>query len=146
MSIQNYALLSGDLSTVIDPGPIAIDSTIVAAWVAAGNPKGARFRLINMIAQPAFDATTQVCTQNGWTITTVDVQPVWQVVALSTTDQNAIAGQTEFQNLVAGNLVAYLHNSINNWATLTAAQKDTLLLRLTRAMVAIVRAQFGVQN
>ena len=85
MSLQQYATLTPDLSSVqsIDTW----NSAEVSALQAAGNPKFTFLRVVNMTAQPAFDPTTQSVVQNGWTVTASDVEPVWQVISLSTAQQ-----------------------------------------------------------
>jgi hypothetical protein len=92
MSLQQYATLTPDLSSVqsIDTW----NTTTVSALQAAGNPKFTFLRVVNITAQPAFDPTTQSVIQNGWTITAVDVQPVWVVQTLSPATQQALAAQT----------------------------------------------------
>jgi len=145
MSIQNYAQLSADLSTVLI-APISIDSVLVASWQTAGNPKGTLYRVINMIAQPTFDPNTQAIIQNGWTITANDVEPVWQIITLTAAQQQVVSNATQWNNTVAINLVAACTNAINNWATLTAAQKDTVLLDLVKFVRAELQYQYAINN
>jgi len=136
MSLQQYATLTPDLSSVqsIDTW----NSAEVSALQAAGNPKFTFLRVVNMTAQPAFDPTTQSVVQNGWTVTASDVEPVWQVQTLPTIQQ-------QWNNVVGLNLVQACTNAITNWGSLTAAQKDTVLLNLVKFARALL-LKFGVNN
>ena len=136
MSLQQYATLTPDLSAVqsIDTW----NTAVVSALQTAGNPKFSFLRVVNMIPQPAFDPTTQSVVQNGWTVTASDVEPVWQVISLSTAQQ-------QWNNVVALNLVQACTNAINNWGSLTPPQKDTVLLDLVKFAQALL-LKFGVNN
>jgi hypothetical protein len=143
MSLQQYATLTPDLSSVqsIDTW----NSAIVSALQAAGNPKFSFLRIVNMTAQPSFDPTTQVVVQNGWTVTTNDVEPVWQVIPLTPDQQQAAQNATQWNNVVGLNLVQVFTNAINNWGSLTPPQKDTVLLNLVK-FVRVLLPKFGVNN
>jgi hypothetical protein len=143
MSLQQYATLTPDLSSVqsIDTW----NSAIVSALQAAGNPKFSFLRIVNMTAQPSFDPTTQVVVQNGWTVTTNDVEPVWQVIPLTPDQQQAAQNATQWNNVVGLNLVQAFTNAINNWGSLTPPQKDTVLLNLVK-FVRVLLPKFGVNN
>jgi hypothetical protein len=143
--IQQYALLDPSLTTVLQ-APVTIESTVYAAWVSSGNPKGTQYRIINMIAQPTFDPTTQQVVQNGWTITAIDVQPVWVVATLPAAAQQAIAATNIWNQTLTLNIVTAATNAINNWGNLTAAQKDTVLLAVVKVIRALLMHQYGDTN
>jgi hypothetical protein len=141
MSLANYAILDPTQTQIV-----AFETMDTASFAAFPAVKSQFYRIVNMTAQPAFDPNTQAVQQNGWTITASDVEPVWQIVTLTAAQQQVIAAQNEYANMTAGNVVTFLHNAINNWSTLTAGQKDTVLQTLAKAVAAILRAQFGVNN
>jgi len=143
--IQIYAQLSSDLSEVL-LASVAIDSALITSWQSAGNPKAALYRIINMVAQPAFDPNTQAVIQNGWTITTDDVEPIWQIITLTAEQQQVVSNATQWNNTVALNLVAACTNAINNWSALSAAQKDTVLLYLVKFVRAELQYQYAINN
>jgi hypothetical protein len=141
MSLANYAILDPTQTQIV-----AFETMDTASFAAFPAVKAQFYRIVNMTVQPTFDPNTQAVIQNGWTITPVDVEPVWQIVALTAAQQQAVANQTDWNNTIALNLVAACTNAINNWATLTATQKDTILLDLVKLSRAELRFQFGVNN
>jgi hypothetical protein len=141
MSLSIYALLSADQTQVV--GFNNIDPTVYPNLAAS---KQGAYRIVNMIAQPGFNPATQQVVQNGWTITANDVQPVWVVQALTAAQLTALTAQTNYQAALALNIVAASTNAINNWATLSAAAKDTILLDLVKVVRGLLQVQFGVNN
>jgi hypothetical protein len=141
MSIQQYALLDIAKTSVI--GFNQIDSTVFPTMAAA---KTQYYRLVNMITQPVINPLTQKVIQNGWTISGVDVQPVWQTVALAQSEIDSATAQTNYTNTMALNIVAAATNAINNWGTLTPTQKDTVLLDVVKVVKALLQVQFGINN
>jgi hypothetical protein len=136
--MAQYARLWPDQTQVV--GFADIDPAQYAAWVSSGNPKAASYRVVNMTAQPTFDPATQAVQQNGWTITTNDVQPNWQVVTLSSADQTAYQNTQNRLSLIntASN---NLQNADANWATLTAGQKDQVLRYLVKINIILLNQQ-----
>jgi hypothetical protein len=133
-----------------NPVFLDIDPAFIAAAKAAGNPKGSAYLPVNMTAQPTTDPSTgqpidpskQAVVQNGWTVNTTneDVEPVWQVVAL-TADQQTAYQQAQYAK--AQLVTSDLQTAVNNWATLTAAQKDAVLKRVTQIAIAVIRRLGG---
>jgi hypothetical protein len=144
MSAQQYALLDPTLQNVVEID--TIDTAIYAAWQAAANPKATQFLPVNMIAQPGFNPATQQVIQNGWTITAVDVQPVWVVQALTTAQLTANTAQANWQAAVALNLVTGITTALNNWGTLTPAQKDVLLQDVLKVLRGMLQITYGINN
>jgi hypothetical protein len=143
--MAQYAQLD-DGHTVVVKAPIEIDPAIYSVWVANGNPKASAYLPITDVAKPSFNAATQQVVQNGWTISPTDVQASWSVQALDAATQASIAGQTDFQTVLAGNVVTALTAADNNWATLTALQKDNVAHLLVKVIKALLRSKFGVNT
>jgi UV DNA damage repair endonuclease len=136
--MANYARLSPDQTQVIgfsDINPAQYD-----AWVSNGNPKADSYRVVNLTAQPAFDAATQAVQQNGWLITATDVQPNWQVVTLSATDQTTYQNTQNRLSLI-NTALNNLQNADNNWGTLTLAQKDQVQRYLVKINIVLLNQQ-----
>ena len=76
LSPGTYALLSVNLLSVLE----------TRTFTVATNVKDGRYRPVVITAKPAFNAATQKVIQNGWTINPTNVNPVWQIVALSATE------------------------------------------------------------
>ena len=144
MSIQQYALLDPTLSTVVQ-APVSIDSSTVVTWVSQGNPKGTLYRIVNMIAQPAFDPATQQVVQNGWTITATDVEPVWQVGQLSSDQVTSIANSTNWNNVLAQNIIAACDTYIAIPSP-TAAQTQAAVLKIVKVIKALLQHVYNVNN
>jgi hypothetical protein len=136
--MASYARLSSDQTQVV--GFADIDPAQYAAWVSNGNPKANSYRAVNLTAQPTFDPATQTVQQNGWLITATDVQPNWQVVTLSAADQTVYQNTQNRLNLI-NTALNNLQNADNNWATLTAAQKDQVLRYLVKIDVILLNQQ-----
>lgn len=119
-----YAILSNDglsVSNVQEMTPAFINSILVANPVLIILP-------VTMIAQPVFDPLTQMVSQDGWTISDTDVQPIW-----------VIEGQTPEQQAASLVLVSTdLQLDLVNWLTLTTDDKDTVLQRLTQVVTLIL--------
>lgn len=137
--MPTYALLDPTLTSVLGVRN-DIDPTLYAAWVASGNPKATRLRVVNMIAQPAFDPATQSIAQTGWTISPSDVQPIWAIQVLSAAQQALVVNQSNRLTLINNALTA-LSSADANWATLTALQKDTVLRHLLKVTVILLNQQ-----
>ena len=93
-----------------------------------------------MTAQPTV-TQNQYVTQNGWTVTPSDVEPVWVVDTISQAQQS-------WNSAVALNMVTLGTNAINNWSAGPpySAAKDTVLLDLLKVVVAMLQAKFDVSN
>lgn len=137
--MSTYAQLD-PTSTAVVAIRTDIDPSLYATWAAAGNPKATRLRVVNMTAQPVFDPATQTVAQIGWTISSTDVQPVWAVQALSAGAQAALVNSSNRMTLI-NNAVAALSNADTNWATLPAAQKDTVLRHLVKVTAILLNQQ-----
>ena len=72
---------------------------------------------VNYIPKPDFDADTQEAVRTAWTVTDVDVQPIWSIQPL-TGDQVTLR-------------TSDLDTFLDNWLTITPTDKDTVLERLT---------------
>jgi hypothetical protein len=72
---------------------------------------------VNYIEKPVCDPETKEVIRAGWTITDVDVQPIWLIQPL-TGDQVTLR-------------TSDLDNFLDNWLTITPTDKDTVLERLT---------------
>lgn len=129
-----YALLSADQSQVV--GTNDIDPVLYSSWVSQGNPKAARYRVVNMTAQPTFDSATQYVQQNGWTIFSDRVEPAWQVLSL---DAGTVTVNQQNASDQATMAVSDLQNAVNNWATLTQAQQIAALKRVIQVVIALLR-------
>ncbi len=143
MSISLYALLSSDKSSVI--GFNLIDTNLFPSMAVA---KTQYYRIVNLStpAQPSFNSLTQSVVQNGWTISSVDVKPVWLIVALTSDQITAATALTNYQATLALNIVAAATSAITNWASLTSAQKDAVALDVVKVIRGILQVQFGVNN
>ena len=87
MTLQpgTYAILEADLTTVRRIDTYAIPT----------NVKDGRAKPVTMTPPPVINPATQKVVQNGWTVNTNDVTPVWQIVALTPAELEAIADATE---------------------------------------------------
>jgi hypothetical protein len=141
MSLSLYALLDSTQTSVI--GFNNIDPTVFSKLATV---KSQFYRLVNITAQPVINPLTQGVSQNGWTVSSVDVQPVWVTSALSQSQIDAATAQTNYNTVMALNIVAQCTNAIANWALFTPAQKDTVLLRLVQVIKALLQIQFGINN
>lgn len=141
--MAQYAYLNADHTVV--QSLTEIDPAVYQTWINNSNPKALFYLPINMIAQPSFNAATQRVVQNGWTIGTSDVQPIWVVESLPTAQQNAIAAQTELNAVLAGNIVTACNNYLAI-QTPTQAQKDAALRQLVQFVKAFVKRTYGVTS
>ena len=141
--MSQYALLSSDKTTVLNIAEI--DPTVYATWVSNSNPKASSYLPVNMIAKPSFDAATQFVTQTGWTITGVDVQPIWSVQTLNAAGQFSVAATTEWNNLLAGNVVGAC-NTFLAIPTPSAAQNAQAIQLLVKFVRAYAKSQIGISN
>jgi hypothetical protein len=144
MSLQQYALLDSTKTFVVEIE--TIDSTVFASLAPA---KTAFYLPVSMTAQPTITPATQFVSQNGWTINAgVNVTPIWVIGTLSSQQQQVVASQTQWTNTLALNIVTVGNNAINNWVSggTYSATKDTVLLDVLKVVVAMLEAQYGVNN
>ena len=78
------------------------------------------------------------------TITAADVEPVWVVQSLTAAQQQAIAFQNTYHNLITNGIVTAFNNSAANWSAETVATKDTMLLNLIQLAAALLESEYGV--
>jgi hypothetical protein len=138
--MNTYALLSEDLLTIR-----GFDEKDPAVFATLASVKSGRYRIVNMAtpAQPAFDPATQQVIQNGWTIGSTDVEPVWQIVTLSAAQQQAISAQGEWNNTIALNIVTACQNYIN-LSSPTQAQTNAAVLQLVKLVKSLMKNKFGI--
>jgi hypothetical protein len=135
MSLQQYALLDPTLTVIL--GFETFDTSVMAGWVAAGNPKAQYYLPVNTaVTLPVYNASTQTVQQNGWTITPgVSVTPVWVVVALT-------QGQIDWASIISADLVTAFNTYIAQ-AVPNQAQQTAVILQLVKAVKAILE-QYGI--
>lgn len=78
-----YAKLTPDRASVEE----------IRVITAAVDADTTRIKPVTMTAKPAFNAATQRCVQNGWTINVSDVTPVWQVIAIPQAELDAATAE-----------------------------------------------------
>jgi hypothetical protein len=140
MSLALYAILD-PTKTVI----VAFETIDSAAFAAFPVIKSQYYRITNMIAQPVFNPATQYVSQIGWTITGVDVQPIWQINALSAADQTSYTANQLWQTTLATNLVTAF-NAYAAVAVPSQAQTTAVVLQLVKCVRALLQSQYGISN
>lgn len=144
MSLQNYASVDENNQNVLEY-PVVIESSIVSAWGQSNNPKAKRYLPYIDLGKPSFDPATQEVIQNGWTINPgVSVNPVWQVVPLTTPQLNSISAQNDFTALQTSNFISAC-NSYIALPSPTNAQTQQAVLVLVKFAKAIAK-QNGIFN
>jgi hypothetical protein len=137
MSLQNYAILDPTKTIIVDFE--MIDTVNFAAFPVS---KSQFYRIVNMIAQPGFNPLTQQVVQTGWTITGVDVQPVWLVQGLTTAQQTYIASQNAWTSQLSAGLGAAFNTYIAT-AVPSQAQTNAVVLQLVKCVKALLAAQYN---
>ena len=122
-----------------------IDPSVVTQWISSSNPKLASYRPVNMISQPGFDPATQSVTQNGWTITANDVQPIWVINTLDAATQSSIAAQAAWNTLLSTNVISQCDNFLAI-GTPTNAQNAAAIQLIVKFIRAFAKSQLGITN
>jgi hypothetical protein len=115
-------LLASAFAAVIQPGtyakltPDRLSVEEIRVITAAVDADTTRIKPVVMTAQPAFNAATQRCVQNGWTVNATNVTPVWLVVALTAAELNAIEWRnSEIALKAVAAVTAEEINNIRQW-------------------------------
>jgi hypothetical protein len=123
---------------------INVDPAQVQVWQAQGNPKALAYLPVNITAQPTYTAGTQTVVQTGWQINTTnnDVEPVWQVVALTAAQQTAYTASQFYQQQITAvsdlnTLITTLNSS--TWASMSAANQTTVIKRFAQILKALIQ-------
>lgn len=137
-----YAIISDDGTQVESVQPM--DTDFINNLT--DNAPNIKILPVNMIDQPPYTMTTETVTQDGWTITDVDVQPVWVISAITSPDLVIVSAQMNYDSVISENLVDSFTDAISNWGTLTDPDKDALLLQVVKGLNAVLNCKFEVEH
>jgi len=140
MSLANYAILDPTLTTIV-----SFETMDTASFAAFPTVKAQFYRIVNMTAQPVIDPATQYVSQNGWTISSSDVEPVWVILSLTAAQETAyIANQLWSSTLATGLVTAF--NAYIATSVPSQAATNAVVLQLVKCVSALLQSKYGVTN
>ena len=141
MTTQLYAILDPTLTTIV--GWEMADPAVMATLPVV---KTQFYRPVNTsTTQPTFNPATQAVVQNGWTITPTDLEPVWQVVALTPAQITTNAAQAAWQTQLSSGLVTAF-TTYAATAVPSPAATNAVILQLVKCVSAFLQSQYGVTS